>query len=760
MYSNLFVSNAGSLDGLQVYCYKLKNQLDPGDFFRASKGLESRFLRQGLCAATVGDTVLVEGKMDDAQEIGGAIFEASKDPLRLDHSHLVAKQRLVQNALKIRARTLGYRGPEGGKYYQKKPYRIDFFSFHDAFNPDVSVFFDGRIGVWLDPSTRWKQLVSNFVGWATKGGLSQSEIRSYLVGKMAYCPSVRKNTSFEVEIVDVAFDSIGHHEIEVDGKRTTVHDYWTKESPDHSRWLARNGKHLDPSESPVVSVEIPRIPIRPSYPARLVRLAIDLDDPDTPPAALREKKILAPIERVRLTLELYDKLLSKPLQIGPLSVEFERTLFDWSSPTGRIYATPETLTSPSLSLGLGGSCHPQGAWGDLDVKTALRKFGPFSSREETEISYVAPVEFGSRLDAFHARIATYASNLNLGKFRLASTELIDRNHPDRYARACRSIAQSAAGIVLVVLPTARVSEAYYSSKRGLGAYQVRSQMIRWETALTIAGADTTSRGKNIEPIGLNLAAQLFDKTLRHGESIWHLASPAGSLSPDRTIYFMGFDVSRAPERRKEAAAYAAVCDSFGRTLHRRAIDTHKGEKIQPKVLSDWFFDVASNAFDETASKKQVDELILFKDGPIPPNQIVDYKRGTEDAKDRLVVEGIMNEAGNIRIVSAVKRGPQRIYGAQSSDYRIVNSALLMSPKEAVIVTSKAYHGTALPLKLRLEYQIRDDMQVSQVVKIFNDLRYLDYSSLFTQPKTILPLHIVQNLAKLSKEDVTVPYIPR
>ena len=34
-------------------------------------------------------------------------------------------------------------------------------------------------------------------------------------------------------------------------------------------------------------------------------------------------------------------------------------------------------------------------------------------------------------------------------------------------------------------------------------------------------------------------------------------------------------------------------------------------------------------------------------------------------------------------------------------------------------------------------------------------RYLDWNSLFSQPKTILPLHIVQNLAKLSKEDVSI-----
>jgi argonaute-like protein implicated in RNA metabolism and viral defense len=275
--------------------------------------------------------------------------------------------------------------------------------------------------------------------------------------------------------------------------------------------------------------------------------------------------------------------------------------------------------------------------------------------------------------------------------------------------------------------------------------------------------NVSKRGKfdrSIWPTINNIAVQIYDKSLESGESIWHLASPAGGVSPDKVIYFMGFDVSRAPERRKEAAAYAAVCDSYGKILYRKAIDSHKGEKIHAKVLSDWFWDVASSTFDEVKSNERLDELILFKDGPIPSNQIMDYRNGAIDAKERLVAEEIMKNDGNIRVISVTKSGPYRIYGNEQYEYKTQNTAIIRSESMALAITARAARGTPNAFRLEIEYQIKEDTQIDTILQIFNDLRYLDWSSLYMQPKMILPLHIVQNLAKLSKEDILVPYIPR
>jgi hypothetical protein len=285
-------------------------------------------------------------------------------------------------------------------------------------------------------------------------------------------------------------------------------------------------------------------------------------------------------------------------------------------------------------------------------------------------------------------------------------------------------------------------------------------MIRWSTFKAISRWDGSSSAKTMISLIDNIASQIYDKYLKTGESIWHLANPAGGLDPNRVIYFMGFDISRAPERRKEAAAYAAVCDSYGRILYRKAIDSHKGEKVQAQVLSDWFFDVASSTYDEVGDKGILNELILFKDGPILSNQIVDYREGAINTKRRLISEGIMNRGSNLRIISVIKRGPYRIYGKEEFKYRAQNTAVIRDTRHALIVTSPAHQGTPVPLRLKIEFQVIENMDIHQILKIFNDLRYLDWSSLYRQPKTILPLHIVQNLAKLSKEDIMVPYVPR
>ena len=740
----------------------MSNEVDPREFYNLTKGLENRLLGRGLCTATSGGMVYVtqnEG-LSSEEKVGNATFHLSSGPFIAAESQPL-QEKLVQSALKIRARSLSFRGPEGGKFYRREPYKTDFWNYHHAFESSVNVFHDGRVGIWLDPTTRWTQRVSDYVQWARKSQKANNAIKDYLIGKFVYCPSVTKAKNFKAEIVDTIFEPINQHRIEVQGREYTVYDYWINGSPEYARWLARSKTRLNPDEDPVITVQIPGINARPSYPPSLLHLKIDLDDPDIPPEALGEKKILTPRQRIEATFGLYDDLLRDGLRINSeVSISFRRGLFEWTSPEGRGYSKTIPLPPPALTFGGGAICEPPAVWADPDIKNSLQKYGPVDKNEETEVDYVVPREFETRVKLLHSQLATRATTLKLGKYNLGKIEYVDRSHPDRYGRTCRNFGKAVKGVVVVVLPKELVSRAYYAAKTGLGEHETRSQMMRWNTASLLSEENPRAWGRGVDSIGFNIVAQIYDKSLGQGKSIWHLSSPAGGLDAQKTVYFMGFDVSRAPERRKEAAAYAAVCDSFGRILYRRSIDTHKGEKIQVKVLSDWFYDVASNSFDEVSSNKPVDELILFKDGPIPPNQIVDYKSGSEDAKDRLINEGVMTEGGNIRVLSVVKRGPYRVYGNDRDDYKTQNTAVILGPEQAIVVTSSTGRGTAAPVRIRFEYQLVEDMSIEQAIKIFNDLRYLDYTSLYKQPKTILPLHIVQNLAKLSKEDVNVPYVPR
>ena len=765
MYSNLFMTRDIPLQTVTAHHYTLKGPIDPKDFYRVSKGLENRFLRRGVSASIFGDKVLVvsDRPLSPEEKVADFTFVLGQDCMTLLPSqHQGVLQKLVSNSLKIRALSLGYVGPESGKYYKEAPYRSEFFTFHEAFSANVEVFSDGRVGVWLDPTTRWKQKISNFISWASRHSCTQGEIRKRLIGKSVYCPSVR-GTYFKAEIADVTFKRIDVYEIVVGGVRTTIYQFWTQISQEHAKWLKKNRVSLNPQETPVITVQSHFIPERLSFPPGILELVIDLEDPTIPPETLREKKVLSPSTRIDETKKLAVELVGKPLLLGSTQLDFVKDLLEWTSDLGRRYAKIAPLKAPSLVFGGKNIATRPDDWSDPDIRKALLTHGPVTSKEELTLNYLIPSELESLVDKFHTRLGAYARALKLGTYSLGRIETIEREHPDRYRRACRALGSlSRNRVVVVVLPSVLITQAYYAAKWGLGEQQTKSQMLKSRTFEWISKWDGYKDKLRIDSILYNLSAQVYDKSLAPGESIWHLANPTGGIDPRKTVYFMGFDVSRAPERRKEAAAYAAVCDSYGRILYRKAIDSHKGEKIQSNVLSDWFFDVASSAYDETSKSKEkrVDELILFKDGPIRRNQLVDYRKGALDAKSRLMNEGIMKTDANIRVISVTKRGPHRIYGKSWKQHKVRNTSLLRDESNAVIVTTEAHQGTALPLKLRLEYQLVNDMDIKQVVQIFNDLRYLDYTSLYKQPKTILPLHIVQNLAKLSKEDISVPYVPR
>lgn len=763
MFSNLFLTRNTPLEKVRVRYYMVEGDIDPKTFYKVAKSLETRLLRRGYSATTWGDKVII-ASLEGAgarQRIGEFSFALSEEVLKLiPLKHSAALSKLVSNALKQRAYSLGYLGPEGQKFFKEDAFRDEFFAFHDAFSYQTEVFKDGRVGIWLDPTTRWKQSLPIYLKWAVDSNLTRSEVREYLVGKYVYCPSVRSGR-YKAEIRNVAFKPINSFEINVNGVKTTVYNYWTKFSEEHILWLKREGIRLDPKESPVITVQIPKVPVRPSFPPSLLELIIDLEDSVIPEDVLREKKILDPKARIEETFHLFDQLITIPLTIGDLQLEFERKLIEWTSSLGRHYASTLPLAAPVLIFGNNGLCKAPSPWRDPPIKECLQRSGPFTKRDKIPVSLVVPQELEQGASKVIEHINRHAAQLKLAKFVPDAVVPVDRSHPDRYQRICRNLARDKRDqIIIVTLPQKMISKAYYSAKRGLGAYQTKSQMLRWRTFKVISSWDGRSAGKMMIPCINNIAVQIYDKYLKTGESIWHLANPAGGLDPNRVVYFMGFDVSRAPERRKEAAAYAAVCDSYGRILYRKAIDSHKGEKIQAKVLSDWFFDVASSTYDEVRENKVLNELILYKDGPIHGDQIVDYRKGSLSAKERLMAEGIMDQDSNIRTISVIKSGPHRIYGKKRFDYKTQNTAVIRDPQNAIFVTSPAYQGTPSPMRMKIEFQIIEDMEIRQILRVFNDLRYLDWSSLYKQPKTILPLHIVQNLAKLSKEDVVIPYVPR
>lgn len=753
MKSNAFITEGHPFKSFEVAVYSPKGVIDPQDIYKVTKGLERRLLYRGKPAAAFGDRVVVLSephRLNDIEKTGQYEFVLLPDKKELTaESQGGVIQNMVANYFTRMAGRMGY-DKAGQKLYATEPFKRDVFAYHDAFLFDLEVQPDGSAILWLDVTTKWTQTLTGFIDLLQKNGYSNDEIAEEITGRQVHCPSVSKGSTFKATVDSVIFETAGQHVIEDLGK--SVADLW--QEPMYAQYLRRNDLQVLAANTPLVRVRLAHKGKVITYPSSVLSMVIDLAD-IARFNANPEKKVCRPGERIKDVRALKNKLVGDGFRFGDMNVTFKDEMLDWTSSPGSAYGRLVKFKPPQLRFG-GGNVGVKwnDPYGEVPIMSCMRQHGPVTRKDEVTVLTVVPQRAADGVERFISRLNASASQLKLGTFRNIDTVMLTRGTPDEYNIACRSLEKADdADVVMVILPQANADKAYISAKKGLGATLTKSQMLNYSTFRNIV---TSTR----DFITNNLAAETYEKSLRPGESMWHLANPAGGIPADRRVFFMGFDVSRTPGERKEAAGYVAICDNFGIITHRQVIKSHKGERVSASVLSDWFFEVAvSTSLASRGAKEAVDELILFKDGPIHPNQVKDYREGALNAKERLMSEGIMNEDGNIRVVAVVKSGPHRIFG-EPPQYEALNTAIIRDSRRALMATAKTAIGTADPLRFDLVYQIKDDMTIEGILHMFNDLRYLDWDSLYRQPKTIMPLHIVQNLAKLGKEDINVPYIPR
>ncbi len=757
MNSNLFISNEVVFNMIKLPYYTIDPNISPDDYYRIVKGAEWQLFNKRFYPATFGNKILFIGNKIEPPKnltVDKYRFSLSEDKITLnsmDHNYILSN--IIRNVLRRQAFSKGYTGPEGQKFYKRNPYKTKFFAFHDAFYLETEVFPDGNIGVWLDPSTKWKWHLKDLINSLTPE--EQEDIYKQLVGKKIKYPSVKRNQLYKGTITEVITRTYKEYEISINGENYTIFDFWMKSSEDHRKWLARNKISLKPEGFPIVMVQIPNLKFSIPYPVEVLELVIDITDPLIPLDTFDEKKIQAPLKRINETFNLFDQILNHGLDLGDFKITFSRQLYNWEkSPYGTIIS----LEAPKLQFGNDNTIDPLKPWQDPDIKSGMFQFGPVDKKKEIKVSYIGPSSEKDNFMTFNKYLNLHAKKLHLGTFELTNIFPIDRIHPDRYLRICQSVGQQIENqISFVILPKFKTTKTYYAAKRGLGKNFIKSAMIQWNTFKKLLSASSQGR---LSFENYNIALKAYGRFLESGEAIWHLKEPAGGLNAATNNYFLGFDVSRNPESRKEAAAYAAVCDNYGKVLYKSSIDSHRGENIISEILSDWFFEIATSTYDEIGNEKKIDCMYLFKDGPISHPQVKEYEKGSLLAKERLMEEHLMTNDSDIKTIAVIKRGLHRFYGDEKLGYKINYSGLIRSPKEAILITSRPRFGTAATTRIELTHQMNNNIDISQIAKMFNDLRYLDWNSLFSQPKTILPLHIVQNLAKLSKEDVIVPYDPR
>mgnify|MGYP001615740884 FL=1 len=130
-------------------------------------------------------------------------------------------------------------GPESTKLVKKQTYKSGLFNYHDAFSYDVEVFADGRVGIWLDPSTRWKQPLPNYIEYHLKQGRTKEEIAESLKDCMVSCPSTMRGDTFRAKVSNVYLKKLTEHGFSINDTETNLFNWWTQQN-ECRIWLQRN----------------------------------------------------------------------------------------------------------------------------------------------------------------------------------------------------------------------------------------------------------------------------------------------------------------------------------------------------------------------------------------------------------------------------------------------------------------------------------------------------------------------------------------
>lgn len=693
------------------------------------------------------------------------LIPAGKRVISPQNTSIPALERLIQSMISRAFIRMGY---EKFKRLHRKPkpqiiYSVDqnpIRFFQDAFIFSTKVFDDGKIGLWIDIKGTIDQPADLFIKHKLQQGYTEEDIRKLMLEKKMNV-TLRPGNASGV-ITDVLFErTAGSFILKDDPKRRTLSQYWKDEY-----------NVTVPKDDVVIMVN--RFPFRYSlpYPATCVFLWTRGEQ-----IPFKFMKLLHMSPRTRLTRlqRIVKQLNSQPLRVNGTRITLNEKPIKWT-----------TLIKEKKCLKVGNRRKIQIKMGGKKVSTNAKdvlKYGPFSGKKDINAVLVMPSTLIELSDKFKHVLKKYFRKFGLGEINFIETFEVEKLTPMSYWEKGYEIGRFFDSrkikncISIVVLPNkGEKSLEYFEFRRGVGrAKETRSkstQMILPKTMHEIIN----EKDQNL--IG-NFLIQVYLKTLTRGEAVWLLNNPAGN---SKYTCYMGYDVARLTERvfdptsktwikeRKEAAAYAAVCDSYGRVIECRSLFAQRGEMLTPHDVVRLLYEILHEC--KTAMREFYGEkfsrLVIYRDGDIKKSDLKMMEVGIEN-----LFENVRDKYPDlvIDVVAVIKTGIERLFKEDWSNPNI-GDYVILNDKYALVCTSdirhKAEYVTARPLKLKyvLSKSIDGKERRSSMEKIVNeiiDLTKLDWASLVHLPRLPLPLILVQQISKLTLRDVSVPkdvpYVP-
>lgn len=289
-------------------------------------------------------------------------------------------------------------------------------------------------------------------------------------------------------------------------------------------------------------------------------------------------------------------------------------------------------------------------------------------------------------------------------------------------KALNEVAVLSPDVVLIFLPA---SDRSADKSDGGSLYQFAySHLLRRQTASQFIYADTLTKvqsGQILNQVIPGILAKL-------GNLPFVLAEPL-----EIADYFIGLDISRSPKSRlagtMNACASIRLYGRQGEFVRYRLEDgLLEGEEIPQRMLERLL----------PAAELDGKTILIYRDGRYCGKEVMHLLERASAINAQLI------------LVECIKSGVPRLYHLSQKILAApdIGLALRLSPREAILVTTKVSPnvGLARPLRLRI-HELGHQVPIEQVVETTLKLTLLHHGALKT-PRLPMPLHGADRMAYL------------
>lgn len=764
MKMNCFVSKE-SLTDLQVTFYAITgvgDEVGKTERYRKAWGLCREFDNNTAVPCKGAEEIMIIGEGPDKVRLEELC--ANKTETRdFDLNNQLMRSALEDIINEKIDSTMFYKGyskenniyiPKNGKTVEGKNGE-PFLVYDNGCRYQIEILPTGYILVWIDPKGRIKQRALDYIKWMNNFA-EHSSIEESIIGEKVKVEPF--NTTGEIKGVkwnkSASTEKIPVSELDIDSEKDeiSVKEYLKRE----------NEIDITKKETPILKIKLNSREKHLSYPPSQVYITTKHK---SIPENIRNEFAYPSVKRVRKTEKLAKTMLGKPIKLGDETINFDLNI-----------ATEEKLKDIGKLKEVGHIDEPKYMVGDTksteDLKD-IKKYGPFSGPKEISVHYIYPEDLKFEIDSLHQKLSEYFNQYDLGTLNMVGSTKVSFNgeNPDRNdytyatAKAIDDIEKKLENDPIIFSITKGDQATYAGGKQVSHDRDYSIQNMTEKISKKIAEGDNGGYY-----MAINTLLQVYLKTLDKGEAPWILNSPAGMR--DGTAY-VGYDVSRRQNKKegkkREAAATISMVDNLGRHISNKFYNTQSGEKLDKTSTKNLIFDLSRSA-DKTFRMygDELKRMVLFKDGTVRGHEKKNVLEGAEESIESILSKPDLPNQVSVELIGVVKSNIERIY--QDNNYNPERGRFVIFEDGTGIICSTHLNSkrnrevTVQTTKLEPKFRITEDgdekVDMNSILREFSDLCFLDWGSVFHQPKYPIVLKLAQQLGEQYTLNIGDPsYIP-